>query len=169
VSGRSERARAVRLARHYRVAERLSIGEIASRLGRSPATIRECLYDPDRSKARALRLRYRGVCRDCGASTSGTGPTRSRERCASCNGTASGEWSRQRIEEALCAWQARYGAARSSDLSMTYARRHGGHRLARLQAGWEQGRWPALSVVRYHFGTLAAANAAALENHTDGR
>lgn len=167
---RERRGRAARLARHYRDAEGISTGEIASRLGRSPATIREYLYDPDRSKARALRQRYRGVCRDCGKSTSGAGPTRPRERCTRCNGTASAKWSKPQIEAALRAWQVRYGApARSSDLSMSYARRRGGHRLARLQTGWEQGRWPALSVVQYHFGTLAAANTAALENRTHDR
>jgi AcrR family transcriptional regulator len=165
ISGAAERARAVRLARHYRDAERLSIDDIAARLGRSPATIREYLYDPDRSKATALRQRYRGVCRDCGASTSGNGPARSRARCARCNGAASAKWSRERIEEALRAWQARYGApARNCDLSMTYARRHGGERLRRLQAGWKGGSWPAASVVQYHFGSVRAANQAALTN-----
>jgi hypothetical protein len=153
----------VRLARHYRDVERLSIGEIAVRLGRSPATIREYLYDPRREKARALRERYRGLCRDCGAPTSGSGPTRERRRCARCNGAASGKWSPQRIEGALRCWHARYGApATSSDLSLTYARRRGGQRLARLSAGWEEGPWPPASVVQYHFGTLRAANRAAL-------
>lgn len=162
-AGAGERARAVRLARHYRDAERLSIGAIAGRLGRSPATIHEYLYDPHRSKATALRQRYQGVCRDCGAPTSGAGPTRSRDRCARCNGAASAKWTRGRIEAALRTWQARYGApARYCDLSMTYARRHGGQRLARLQAGWDGGGWPAASVVQYHFGSVRAANHAAL-------
>jgi DNA-binding NarL/FixJ family response regulator len=42
----SERRRAVALARHYRDAEGLSIGQIADRLGRSPATIKAYFYDP---------------------------------------------------------------------------------------------------------------------------
>jgi hypothetical protein len=163
VSQPGERALAVRLARHYRDAERLSISEIAGRLGRSPATIREYLYDPGREKARALRERYRGVCRDCGAPTSGSGPTRERRRCAHCNGAASRKWSPERIERALRAWHARYGQpAGWGDLSLTYARRRGGQRLERLSAGWEQGPWPPASVVQYHFGTLRAANRAAL-------
>jgi DNA-binding MurR/RpiR family transcriptional regulator len=41
-----ERRRAVALARHFREAERLSIGQIAERLGRSPATIKLYFYDP---------------------------------------------------------------------------------------------------------------------------
>ncbi len=41
-----ERRRAVALARHYREAEGLSIGQIADRVGRSPATIKAYFYDP---------------------------------------------------------------------------------------------------------------------------
>jgi hypothetical protein len=41
-----ERRRAVALARHYREAERLSITQIATRLGRPPATIKAYFYDP---------------------------------------------------------------------------------------------------------------------------
>ena len=64
-----ERPRAVALARHYREAEGLSIAQIASRLGRSPATIKAYFYDPAGEKARAVKARYQGVCRGCGAST----------------------------------------------------------------------------------------------------
>ena len=42
----SERRRAAALARHYRDVERLSIAEIARRLGRAPATVKAYLYDP---------------------------------------------------------------------------------------------------------------------------
>ena len=41
-----ERRRAVALAQHFRESEGLSIREIASRLGRSPATIKAYFYDP---------------------------------------------------------------------------------------------------------------------------
>ena len=64
-----ERRRAVALARHYREAEGLSIGQIADRLGRSPATIKAYFYDPTGEKARAVKARYQGVCRGCGAYT----------------------------------------------------------------------------------------------------
>jgi hypothetical protein len=64
-----ERRRAVALARHYRDAEGLSIAQIADRLGRSPATIKAYLYDPTGEKARAVKARYQGVCRGCGAYT----------------------------------------------------------------------------------------------------
>jgi hypothetical protein len=65
----AERRRAVALARHYREAEGMSIAQIAERLGRAPATIKGHFYDPTGDKARAVKARYRGVCRGCGAPT----------------------------------------------------------------------------------------------------
>ena len=65
----TERRRAAQLARHYRDQEGLSIAEIARRLGRAEATIKTYLYDPTGEKARAVKARYRGVCRGCGAPT----------------------------------------------------------------------------------------------------
>src|SRR5436305_5810369 len=64
-----ERRRAVALARHYREFEGLSIRQIADRLGRSPATVKAYLYDPTGEKARAVKARYIGLCRGCGAYT----------------------------------------------------------------------------------------------------
>jgi IS30 family transposase len=64
-----ERRRAVALARHFREAEGLSIAQISERLGRAPSTIKAYFYDPTGEKARALRARYVGVCRGCGAYT----------------------------------------------------------------------------------------------------
>ena len=55
------------LARHFREAEGLSIAEIAARLGRSPATVKAYFYDPTGEKARAVKARYQGVWRGCGA------------------------------------------------------------------------------------------------------
>ena len=65
----TERRRASLVARHYRDQEGLSIAEIARRLGRAEATIKAYLYDPTGDKARAVKARYRGVCRGCGAPT----------------------------------------------------------------------------------------------------
>jgi hypothetical protein len=64
-----ERRRAVALAHHYRESEGFSIRQIAGRLGRSPATVKAYFYDPTGEKARAVKARYVGVCRGCGAYT----------------------------------------------------------------------------------------------------
>ena len=63
----AERRPAVALARHFREAEGVSIAQIADRLGRSPATVKAYFYDPTGEKARAVKVRYVGVCRGCGA------------------------------------------------------------------------------------------------------
>ena len=47
----------------------MSIAQIAARLGRAPATVKGYFYDPTGEKARAVKARYVGVCRGCGAST----------------------------------------------------------------------------------------------------
>ena len=65
----AERKRAVLLARHYREAEGLTIAQIAQRLGRAPATVKGYFYDPTGEKAKAVKRRYQGVCRGCGAPT----------------------------------------------------------------------------------------------------
>jgi hypothetical protein len=59
--------RAVALARHFRETEGLSIAQIADRLGRSPATVKADFYDAAGERARAVKARYVGVCRGCGA------------------------------------------------------------------------------------------------------
>ena len=64
-----ERRRAVALARHFRETEGLSNAHIADRLGRSPAIVKAYFYDPSGEKAKAVKARYVGVCRGCGAST----------------------------------------------------------------------------------------------------
>jgi hypothetical protein len=142
----TERRRAAQLARHYRDQEGLSLVEIARRLGRADATIKSYLYDPTGDKARAVKARYRGVCRGCGAPTAPrNGKGDAYAYCKRCHpGAIAREWTRERVREAMRAWQARYGAAPSSyDWSRTHARRRGGEALKRLRAG----EWPAPSTV----------------------
>lgn len=164
----AERKRAAALARHYRDHEGLNVNEIAQRLDRAPTTISGYLYDPDGEKTKLARSRYRGVCRSCGASTWGSGPSRGGVLCVRCNGRASAKWDKATIEAALRAWTSTFGKVpTSTDLSLSHAKRaasrDGGARLRRLRAGWQGGRWPPASVVQYHYGTVANANRVALD------
>lgn len=65
------RAEKVATARQMREGGAL-LREIADRFGVSTSTVDAWLNDQDGSKARARKARYRGVCEDCGAPTSGT-------------------------------------------------------------------------------------------------
>ena len=107
----AERRRAAALARHYRDNEDLSIHEIARRLGRAPATVKAYLYDPTGERARAVKERYRGVCRGCGALTSArNGKGDAYEYCWQCRpGAAEPRWTREMVRDAMRAWTSRYG------------------------------------------------------------
>jgi hypothetical protein len=155
-----ERRRAVALARHYREFEGLPIAQIAERLGRSPTTIKAYFYDPTGGKARAVKARYVGACRGCGAETQPrNGKGDAYAFCKACHpGAIERRWTRQRVLAAMHAWQARYGRLPSSyDWSVTHARRRGGVASERLIAG----TWPSASVVTTLFGRWAAAREAA--------
>ena len=155
-----ERRRAVALARHYREAEGLSIAQIADRLGRSPATIKAYFYDPTGEKARAVKARYQGVCRGCGAYTQPrNGKGDAYAYCKACHpGAIERRWTRERVLDAMRDWRARYGRLPSSyDWSRTHARRRGGEALERLR----EGDWPSASVVTSVLGSWAAARAQA--------
>jgi AraC-like DNA-binding protein len=157
----AERRHAVALARHFREAEGLSIAQIADRLGRSPATVKAYFYDPTGEKARAVKARYQGVCRGCGAYTqqrNGKGDPHA--YCKACHpGAIERRWTRERVLEAMCEWRARHGRLPSSyDWSRTHARRRRGEALPRLAAG----DWPSASVVADVFGRWAAAHEAAV-------
>jgi AraC-like DNA-binding protein len=167
-----ERRRAVALARHYREAEGLSIAQIADHLRRSPATIKAYFYDPTGEKARAVKARYVGVCRGCGAYTQPrNGKGDAYAYCKACHpGAIEQRWTRERVLAAMAEWRSRYGRVPTSyDWSRTHARRRGGEALERVA----RGEWPASSVVGNLFGTWAAARAAAsgegLTRGADGR
>ncbi len=142
----AERRRAVALARHFREAEGLSEAQIADRLGRSPATIKAYFYDPTGEKARAVKARYVGVCRGCGAYTqprSGKGDAYA--YCKACHpGAIERRWTAAQVLDAMRTWRELHGRLPSSyDWSYTHARRRGGDALARLAVG----ALPAASVV----------------------
>jgi AraC-like DNA-binding protein len=152
----AERRRAAALARHYRDVEQLSIAEIARRLGRAPATVKAYLYDPTGEKAKAVKARYRGYCRTCGAETSPrNGKGDAYDYCRRCHrGAAAPKWTRARVREAMRRWAELYGAAPSSyDWSATHARRRGTEAMRRL----ERGEWPAPATVSELYGTWAMA------------
>jgi AcrR family transcriptional regulator len=163
-----ERRRAVALARHFRDAEGLSIAQIADRVGRSPATIKAYFYDPTGEKARAVKARYQGVCRGCGAYTQPrNGKGDAYRYCKACHpGAIERRWTRELVLDAMQGWRASYGRLPSSyDWSQTHARRCGGELLERLAGG----EWPAASVVTRLFGTWAAARTLASQHERAGK
>ncbi|MEO8969393.1 MAG: hypothetical protein ABI355_17425 [Solirubrobacteraceae bacterium] len=156
----TERRRAVAIARHYREAESLSIAQIADRLGRTPATVKAYFYDPTGEKARAVKARYVGVCRGCGAYTQPrNGKGDAYAYCKTCHpGAIKRRWTRERVLDAMRAWHEIHGRLPTSyDWSRTHARRRGPKAVERL-AGRE---WPAASVVTAVFGSWRAACLAA--------
>jgi AraC-like DNA-binding protein len=156
-----ERRRAAALARHYRDHEGLSIAEIARRLGRAPATVKAYLYDPTGEKARAVKRRYQGVCRGCGAPTAARGGKgNAYQYCKRCHpGAIAATRTRNWVRDAMREWRQRYGGPPSStDWSRTHAVRRGGEALRRLR----NGNWPPPSTVVDLYGSWAAAVADAL-------
>jgi hypothetical protein len=114
-----------------RVVERrrgLSIAQIADRLGRSPATVKAYFYDPTGAKARAVKARYVGVCRGCGAYTQPrNGKGDAYAYCKRCHpGAIQRLWTRERVLEAMGEWLDRYGRLPTSyDWSRMDAGRRG--------------------------------------------
>jgi AcrR family transcriptional regulator len=159
----AERRRAVALARYFREVEGLSTAQIADRLGRSPATVKAYFYDPTGRKARAVKARYVGVCRGCGAYTQPrNGKGDAYAYCKACHpGAIARRWTPERVFAAMREWRERYGRLPTSyDWSSTHARRRGGEAVARLA----QREWPAASVVTRLFGTWAAGRSAAAKH-----
>jgi AraC-like DNA-binding protein len=155
-----QRRRAVALASHYRYSQGLSIAQIADRLGRSPATIKAYFYDPTGEKARAVKARYQGVCRGCGAYTQPrNGKGDAYAYCKACHpGAIERRWTRQRVLDAMRAWEGRYGRLPSSyDWSRTHTTRRGGEAVERLS----DCDCPCPSVVAGVYGSWGAARAAA--------
>jgi hypothetical protein len=153
-----ERRRAAALARHYRDEEGLTIAEICRRLGRAPATVKAYLYDPTGEKARAVKRRYQGVCRGCGAPTAArAGKGDAYEYCKCCHpGAIAPTRTREWVRDAMRTWRTRYGGPPSStDCSRTHARRRGGEALHRL----DDDDWPAPSTVIDLYRSWAAARA----------
>jgi len=122
--------------------------------------------DPTGEKAKAVKARYVGVCRGCGAYTQPrNGKGDAYAYCKRCHpGAIERRWTRERVLDAMRDWRARYGRLpRSYDWSRAHTRARGGAALERLAGG----EWPAASVVSRMFGTWAAARAAASGEDVD--
>jgi hypothetical protein len=112
-------------------------------------------YDPAGEKARAVKARYQGACRQCGAPTQPrAGKGDAYAYCKNCHpGAIAPRWTRELVLDAMRAWQERYGRAPSSyDWSRTHARRRGPDALTRLQ----DGDWPTPGTVTDLFGHVGA-------------
>ena len=155
-----EHRRAVVLERYFAsLRDCLSIAQIADALVVA-ATVKAYFYDPTGEKARAVKARYVGVCRGCGAYTQPrNGKGDAYAYCKACHpGAIERRWSREGVLDAMREWQVLFDRLPSSyDWSRTHVRRRGGDALARLAVE----AWPAASVVTDIFGTWAAARAAA--------
>src|SRR6185312_273614 len=117
-------------------------------------------------KARAVKARYVGVCRGCGAYTrprNGKGDAYA--YCKRCHpGAIKRRWTRELVISAMREWRESYGRVPSSyDWSRAHARARGAEALERLASG----AWPAASVVGRLFGTWDAARTAASSEHVE--
>jgi hypothetical protein len=118
-------------------------------------------WDPTGDKARAVKARYVGVCRGCGAYTQPrNGKGDAYAYCKRCRpGAIQPKWTRELVLAAMRAWRERYGRLPSSyDWSRTQARRRGDEAVDRLLVG----EWPPSSVVSGTFGTWRAARVGAV-------
>lgn len=151
-----------KVAEAIRLRERgWSYKDIGELMGVSRSAVSEWLCDPDGSKQARRHARARGVCVDCGASTSwanGGGPS---ERCRKCAVLHARVWTREAIIGAIQRWAEETGgippAAMDWNPSDAAAKGH----PERAERFYTDGPWPAMSTVREAFGTWNAAIAAA--------
>jgi hypothetical protein len=102
---RRERAQSVAEASRLRH-EGLLLREIGARLGVSAKTVHAWLSDPDGSKARERKQRYRAICVACGGPCYRQGPYEA-WRCETCERTHRHEhrkWTKRKVKAALGRW-----------------------------------------------------------------
>lgn len=98
-------------------------------------------WDPTGKKARAVKTRYVGVCRGCGAYTqprSGKGDAYAYWKA--CHpGAVERRWAHERVIDSMLDWRSRHGTLPTSyDWSRTHVRRRGGDPFD----GWWRGTGP---------------------------
>jgi len=113
---RRERAQSVAEASRLRH-EGLLLREIGARLGVSTKTVHAWLSDPDGSKARERKQRYRAICVACGRPCYRQGPYAA-WRCEPCERTHRHEhrkWTKRKVKAALGRWADDLGRPPTAD------------------------------------------------------
>jgi hypothetical protein len=157
MSSRAEKAKiAAQLRSHG-----LVLREIAEHLGISISYAQGLVADPDGTKERARRQRYRQPCPGCGRLMDGSnGRSRSPKHCHRCAPKAATIWTRERIIDAIQDYAEQYGRPPSA----TEWSPHAAIRVYRddiAERFYEDGCWPSTVIVQTRFGSWNAAIAAA--------
>lgn len=148
--------------------EGMTLREVAAELGIAVSSVRNVLNDPDGSKQRARRARYRGICIDCGAATDGSnGYGKASQRCGSCRRVYEGSeearlaktiWTRDLILARIREWAEIHGEPpRLGDWGTRPDRYPAEHERFLAADGY----WPWFSQVYRQFDSMAAACEAA--------
>lgn len=133
----------------------LSIGDIAKALGVSRSYASTLLADPDGSKEKARKERYRGICIDCGGKTTYGKKGKHPFRCSACAQhhypDARRKWTRERILADIQEWNRLYGSPPTAQDWLT------GPSTKERDEKRGGRRWPHIGVVQKMFGSWSNA------------
>jgi hypothetical protein len=109
-------------------------------------------WDPTGDNARAVKGRYVGLCRACGAYTQPRNGNGDAYRyCKRCHpGAIERKWTRELVIAAMLEWLNSYGSLPSS---YDWSRRHANHRGGAVLRRLNETEWPPASVVGHLFGS----------------
>lgn len=132
--------------------------EIAEALGVSRSYAAELLIDPDGTLAKQRKMRYAGVCVDCGAPTSGCEGRRASPRCLQCASWASAvsrqKWTAELLIARIQEWARIYGEPPAMPDWGSWTARNQLRDEARAQRFEDaDGHWPWFTVVVRRFGS----------------
>jgi transcriptional regulator with XRE-family HTH domain len=145
----------------------LTLEQIADRVGLSASGVRNVFNDPDGTKQKERRERYRGTCKACGAKTDGSnGYKGTPDYCINCYAITPEHrakityWTEERIIKAIRRWEKLYGEPPAAPDWNPHNARHilGDEKRARR---WETGEWPWFTSVVVRFGSWNAGIEAA--------
>jgi Homing endonuclease associated repeat len=146
-------------------ADGMLLREIAERFGVSTSTALRWTDDDYRerqlAKSRAVKKRYAGQCRECGAETNGSnGPGSAADVCGRCAPAVYTVWTRLEIVRAVQRFAMRYGRPPTS-VDFCPTRAHAaGHRW-RAERFYRDGDYPHVHSVQARFGSWSEAIRAA--------